>query len=234
MADLCLFPSDDIANPFFQKRPLCGASIGAYLPSHGHLDPVTYGGVVMVEQKGRKQPYGLSVHHMLDPPEDESDCISESSASERANRSAATRSSALSDPPTDLSDSSDVSEYSESEDNDAGYISSDFESDLSDDEHTLTRQRVHHGPQDQGDRPGVQAGEVTQVSITQPAFRDAWEQNLHADDVPLEELDEDHLSSYKFGKVHASSGLKRLTRNGMRYEIDWALIEVGQSHDLIV
>lgn len=178
----------------------------------------------MVEQEGQTQPYGMSVHHMLDPPDDDDE--DDNSSSEEDTRDAP-RSSARLD--VDYSDTSDISESTESEedDNDDGYISSEFESDISDDEHTMSGDQTRINL-DQGDKPGIKIRDPRIVPVTQPAFRDAWEQDLHADDAPLEELDEDHLTSYRFGKVYASSGLRRMTRNGMRHEIDWALIEVSR------
>jgi hypothetical protein len=218
-----LFRSDDDTsplNPFFQQRPLCGASIGAYLPNHGHLDPVSYGGVVMIEKEGQVQTYGMSVHHMLDPPDDDdNDTVMSEGDGNEASRSS-------SRPNVDISDTSDLSDFADSDDDEAGYISSEFESDISDDEQLMhpVRQRELS---EQGDKPGFQIQTLGVVSVTQPAFRDAWEQDLHADDAPLEELDDDHLASYKFGKVYASSGLRRMMKNGMQHEIDWALIEVS-------
>jgi hypothetical protein len=62
-------PSDATPlNPFHQERPLCGASIGAYVGDK-HLPPVSYGGVVNVDG----EPYGMTVHHLLDAPSDEDD-----------------------------------------------------------------------------------------------------------------------------------------------------------------
>ena len=48
-------------NPFYQKLPSCGASIGA-CNNGKHLPPVTFGGAVLVNG----EPYGMSVHHMLE------------------------------------------------------------------------------------------------------------------------------------------------------------------------
>jgi hypothetical protein len=57
-----------VMNPYYQQRPLCGASIGAYRGEH--LPPVSLGGIILVDG----EPYGLTVHHMLDAPsDDESD-----------------------------------------------------------------------------------------------------------------------------------------------------------------
>ena len=52
-------------NPFHQKRPLCGASIGGF--NGEHLPPVSYGGVILVDD----EHYGMSVHHLLDNPSDD-------------------------------------------------------------------------------------------------------------------------------------------------------------------
>lgn len=57
-----------VMNPWHQQRPLCGASIGAF--NGQHLPPVSYGGVILVDD----EPLGMSVHHLLDAPsDDESD-----------------------------------------------------------------------------------------------------------------------------------------------------------------
>ena len=52
-------------NPFYQEKPNCGASIGAYL-NGSHLPPVTFGGAVLVGG----EPFGMSVHHMLEDEEE--------------------------------------------------------------------------------------------------------------------------------------------------------------------
>lgn len=174
----------------------------------------------MVEQDGQTQPYGMSVHHMLDPPADD-DNDQATRSGDRTNTDTHSNSSSAPSPRD-----SDLSDSAGSDDNDdGGYTSSEFESDISEDEQPMMDGRTQR-LKEQGDTPGIKAHDVENISITQPAFRDAWEQNLHADDAPLEELDEDHLRSYKFGKIHASSGLRRTMKDGMRHEIDWALIEV--------
>jgi len=53
-------------NPDYQERPFNGASIGAYAEGQ-HLPPVSFGGLIMVDDK----PYGMTVHHMLDDPADQ-------------------------------------------------------------------------------------------------------------------------------------------------------------------
>ena len=49
------------ANPDYQEKPLCGASIGAFRDEE-HLPPVSFGGIVVVDGVS----YGMSVHHMLE------------------------------------------------------------------------------------------------------------------------------------------------------------------------
>ena len=57
-------PAAEDLNPHYQEQPLCGASIGAYL-NGSHLPPVTFGGAILVDG----QPFGMSVHHMLEDEE---------------------------------------------------------------------------------------------------------------------------------------------------------------------
>lgn len=45
----------------YQQKPVCGASIGAFVDEQ-HLEAVTFGGIVLVGG----QPFGMSVHHMLE------------------------------------------------------------------------------------------------------------------------------------------------------------------------
>lgn len=261
-------------NPYFQPRPLCGASIGAYLPSHGHLEPVSYGGVVMVEQNGETNLYGMSVHHMLEPQSDDSeddedddkepssnsdnsekesssgectegsDTDSDEDHTRRSSRRFVRRSSHKkplsnkrpSRTGSQISESlqltsgpdegykSDLSELGDTDEDDESYMSSDFESEPEDTSFESPRKRAA----EPGDRPGVRLGAKNRIQITQPAFDDAMSEELHPDSTAGEKLDEDHLSTYSFGKVFASSGLKRWHKGGMTHEIDWALIEVRQ------
>ncbi|MCJ1380224.1 hypothetical protein MMC17_003327 [Xylographa soralifera] len=55
-------------NPHYQQKPVCGASIGAFRNGN-HLPPVSFGGAVLVDG----EPYGMSVHHMLEE-DDEIEC----------------------------------------------------------------------------------------------------------------------------------------------------------------
>ncbi|MCJ1473035.1 hypothetical protein MMC13_001684 [Lambiella insularis] len=50
-----------LLNPYYQEKPVCGASIGAFRNGN-HLPPVSFGGAVMING----EPFGMSVHHMLE------------------------------------------------------------------------------------------------------------------------------------------------------------------------
>ena len=79
--------SSEAMNEAYQERPTSGASIGAY--RHGeHLPPVSFGGTILIDGK----PYGMTVHHMLDPPSDDEDGLSEEDAgSDGSSRQSAAR-----------------------------------------------------------------------------------------------------------------------------------------------
>ncbi|TKA22787.1 hypothetical protein B0A50_07889 [Salinomyces thailandicus] len=201
---------DKAANPDYQERPVCGASIGAYKDEE-HLPPVSFGGVVLVDGVA----YGMSVHHMLESNEEE---VNE----EQADAGAA------------HDDDSDTSSI-RSSDNISIYSHSDDESTirppstLSDDDELPDVS--------EGDVAGITPDDYDEVSVTQPALDDAIDCDLHVDEGSDSDsdsgIDEDHLLSYKLGQVHASSGLKRSTishqegfksiAQSLPQEIDWAL-----------
>lgn len=209
-------------NPFHQQRPLCGASIGAYRGEH--LPPVSYGGVVLVDG----EPYGMSVHHLLDSPSEDDD--SEFGEEEPTRSSApAKRNSWLagvgSQPtlevypeamfPFEISDDDD-----EGTTNDADYDSlSDLLSDSGSDSDIETDTST------QGDLVGIEPGEGSDILVTQPALDDVGEDFFPSE----EDRDEDHLDSHRLGHVHASSGIRRWTRNGVVHEIDWALLKLEET-----
>lgn len=196
-------------NPDYQEKPLCGASIGAYRDDE-HLPPVSFGGIVVVDGVS----YGMSVHHMLEAEDDDDN---ESNAEE-----------------DDESDTSSIRSF----DN----ISIGSESD---DESTVrppstVPELVPTSDPHDGDCPGIVPGDYEEIAITQPALDDAIDLDLHVDEDEDDDedsgIDEDHLLSYKFGQVHASSGLKRTPTSleggfksisqSMPQEIDWALFEL--------
>lgn len=203
--------TEKAANPDYQERPLCGASIGAFRYEE-HLPPVSFGGVVMVD--GR--PYGMSVHHMLEPEEDSDD---EEDGEEGDDDESETSS---------LGSGSDDEESSEDDLSTVRPPSAHS----SDDEPTAMNDTA-------GDCPGILPGDLEEIAITQPALDDAIDCDLHAEEDEDDEdsgIDEDHLLSFKLGQVHASSGLRRTAKSheggfksisqSLPQEIDWALFEL--------
>ena len=67
---------------YYQTQPSCGASIGAYKNGE-HLPPVSFGGTILVDG----EPYGMTVHHMLDEISDEEeDAVPSAPVRSMANR----------------------------------------------------------------------------------------------------------------------------------------------------
>jgi len=255
----------------YQPWPGCGASIGAWT-NETHLPPVSFGGTIVVDG----QPYGMTVHHMLDDSE-ESEHLDEAAGTEAPTRSTAPRSSQriptiqASNPFTasdqdlhmtdamdelNLYDDNEMAETSDEDDlsdaeSDASTIRPDFvvmgddgddffimaddsdedePPDLDDDElgHSSDESDGEEAETGSiGDTPGVSADrwDDEDYCITQPAWEDVPE-NFFSDDP--EYRDEEHLLSHSFGLVHASSGLKRVTKLNMKHEVDWALIRINE------
>ncbi|CAK4030311.1 HET-s domain-containing [Lecanosticta acicola] len=206
--------AEKAANPDYQERPLCGASIGAFRYEE-HLPPVSFGGVIMVD--GR--PYGMSVHHMLEPEEESDD--EEGQADAGADDDSETSSLGGGSDDDGLSDEDDLSTVRPP----STHSSDDEPAPMSD---------------TAGDCPGILPGDMEEIAITQPALDDAIDCNLHAEEDDEDEddsgIDEDHLLSFKLGQVHASSGLRRTVKShdggfksisqSLPQEIDWALFEL--------
>lgn len=206
------------ANGEHQDRPMNGASIGAYVGER-HLPPVSFGGLIMVDNK----PYGMTVHHMLDDPSDGEE------EEEQEVQAPILRSSAHSSEMPDLT----LSESSvfDSGDEEYMYTLSDYESDFSEGEQE-SEDEVEEDYDDAtsddymepGDIKGIPQGCGEEYLITQPAIDDVSD-----DFYPNEETrDEDHLDSFQLGEVYASSGIRRRTENGTVHEIDWALFEFSE------
>ncbi|RDL30117.1 Uncharacterized protein BP5553_10395 [Venustampulla echinocandica] len=199
-------------NAEHQDKPSNGASIGAYVGER-HLPPVSFGGLIMVDDK----PYGMTVHHMLDAPEEEED-------EELDAEVPVLRSSAHSIEMPELTHS-DSSIYSSS-DEEFMYSLSDYDSDFSDEQSESEfddddYQDESDEEAEPGDIKGIPPGCGEEYLITQPAIDDVDE-----DFYPSEETrDEDHLDSFGLGEVYASSGIRRRTEDGIVHEIDWALFE---------
>jgi len=229
-------------NPYYQKRPVCGASIGAYLPDEGHMLPVSFGGIVHVDDK----PYGLTVHHMLEPLSDD-----------EADEEDEDEESAMGGASDDESEDESSSDLDAIEANDEAYLSSDFESDLSDDEfaadpttsqspsnfsskppsESSSKSPSHFSTT--GDTQGYPVDSTRAIQITQPALIDAVSTGWHLTNIDQASQDSDHLLSFALGRVHASSGLRRARHDDdLVHEIDWALLELHpprlQPHNLVL
>ncbi len=217
-----------ILNQRYQEKPTCGASIGAYADNQ-HLPPVSFGGTVLVDG----EPYGMSVHHMLENEEldlgldDEFD-FSRSMAPRDHTVSFDESITAPSWCPEDLPEAPYPFEISEDEDE--GYQSSaaDDDSWLFDvsqwEDHDRSDQSLEADDVEMGDTPGIAPGQSPDLIVTQPAIDD-----VDSGFFPSEEdMDDDHLSSHTLGHVHASSGIKRSNRGGISHEVDWALINVKE------
>lgn len=228
-------------NPFHQKRPICGASIGAYADAQ-HLPPVSFGGVISVDSGNGPELYGMTVHHLLDSPSDDEDADdgtrSESGyfgESDDAQTSpGATRSSAAgggswlaglgSAPGLDLQQSElqhDVLEISDDSSvaSDGDVPELDYSSEEDEDESVV----ASHASTE-GDLVGVAPEDAmcNPVYVTQPAIDD-----IANDFFPdIDDRDDDHLSSHKLGVVYASSGIRRWQRGGIAHEVDWALLKL--------
>ncbi|KAF2019826.1 hypothetical protein BU24DRAFT_419438 [Aaosphaeria arxii CBS 175.79] len=226
-----------VMNPFHQQRPVCGASIGAYLGEH--LPPVSYGGVILVDD----EPLGMSVHHLLDAPsedegeysDDDDDYDDDFSGDEAVLSSARSGGNPWlmgmgSQPGVQVSAPEfsgtwplEISDDEDDDDEDPYEFSSDegFDSD-EESEDDLKGSIMSRGTI--GDIRGVAIGEGKDIKITQPAIDD-----VNDDFFPCEEdRDDDHLSSHELGYVHASSGIRRWERDGVVHEIDWSLLKLKE------
>ncbi|KAI5293404.1 hypothetical protein KEM52_005562, partial [Ascosphaera acerosa] len=226
-------------NPCYQKTPICGASIGAFRHDE-HLPPVSYGGAVLVDGVA----YGMTVHHMLDMPEsedeDEYDDDGDEDLPPRSSADCWVPSAELLGVPsgndsvdrghhdflleaTDDEDDDDDDDDDESlalsfDDDDLtsdGYLSDDGWGDADDDDSDAASI---------GDTAGIIPGIQPPIPVTQPAFDDVEDDFFTTPD----DRDDEHLAAHSFGYVYASSGLRRWTRDGIKHEVDWALIRVDE------
>lgn len=223
-------------NPCYQERPLCGASIGAFR-NEEHLPPVSYGGAVLVDG----MPYGMTVHHMLETPSDGED--DEEQDSEGQSSDAPLRSSAnwggdpvhsnatdvmytwCDEDPSELDLEFEISDdegddFSISESFDSGFddylLSESYSSDEEDPNEDEDAASI-------GDTAGIEPGEEPRLFVTQPAIDD-----VHEGFFPCpEDRDDEHLASHALGFIHASSGVRRWMRRGIKHEIDWALLKIN-------
>ncbi|KAL4958579.1 hypothetical protein BDW69DRAFT_153884 [Aspergillus filifer] len=225
-------PPPQDPNPCYQQHPLCGASIGAFMNDE-HLPPVSYGGAILVDGI----PYGMTVHHMLEAPSDQEDAEDlHEAVNDVPLRSSANwprdpvpqdpqlQFSWLDEEPSErdfefeISDDEDGDDYYDDFALSEGYSSDEGEGDDDfgyDDEDAASI----------GDTAGIEPGEEPALYVTQPAIDDVREDFFPSP----EDRDDEHLASHTFGYVHASSGVRRWTRKGLKHEIDWALIKIN--HD---
>ncbi|KAK8041704.1 hypothetical protein PG993_006227 [Apiospora rasikravindrae] len=194
----------EAANPDYQERPHNGASIGAWIGDR-HLPPVSFGGLIMVDDK----PYGMTVHHMLDDPDQGHSQKDDLVPPVRS--SAASQSFSLQEADTSESSSGDdfACEFSDTE-SEVTDLTSDDESDEEDDEEYM----------EPGDIPGIEPGLGEGYVVTQPALDDIGDGFYPSEDT----MDDDHLDTCRLGEIYASSGIRRRhDHEGLIHEIDWAL-----------
>ena len=221
-----------VMNPYHQERPVCGASIGAFRGEH--LPPVSFGGVVLVDD----EPLGMTVHHLLDAPsdDDESDAGDDPVLSSAHSTGNPWLMSMGSQPGVQIAPSSPMplweleisdEEASKTDDEDVEsfHLSSDseFDSDEGSENEDDADSIASKGTVGDIDGFGVDDGE--DIQITQPAIDD-----VDDDFFPSEEdRDEDHLDSHRLGHVYASSGIRRWKRDNITHEIDWALLKLDEA-----
>ncbi|QSZ31497.1 hypothetical protein DSL72_001064 [Monilinia vaccinii-corymbosi] len=209
-------------NTQHQERPQNGASMGAYI-NHHHLPPVSFGGLVTVDDK----PYGMSVHHMLDDPSDDEE-DEPTQPTQPILRSSA-RSQHLEVPDLTHSDTS----YYSSGDEEYAYDFTDYSSSSSSfDSHSDSSPYASEDEDDSdGEFPTREPGDIPPIPVspsnvhkypvTQPAIDD-----IDPDFYPDPETrDEDHLDSCLLGNVYTSSGIRRFDHENIIHEIDWCLFK---------
>jgi serine/threonine protein kinase len=220
-------------NPHYQQRPLCGASIGAFR-NEEHLPPVSYGGAILVDG----MPFGMTVHHMLEIPSDDEydddgeDYPPRSSANWAGDMGTTSADFSYTWCDDDIPETHYELEISDDEDGDTQSVSQDLGDYWLSDEESSDDEGFdpHDAYTDEdaasiGDTAGIIPDEEPQLVVTQPAIDD-----VHEDFFPtVEDRDDEHLASHMLGYVHASSGLRRWTRKGMKHEIDWALIQLDEN-----
>ncbi|KAH8726495.1 hypothetical protein GQ44DRAFT_705724 [Phaeosphaeriaceae sp. PMI808] len=227
-----------VMNPFHQKRPLCGASIGAF--NGTHLPPVSYGGVILVDD----EPIGMTVHHLLDDPSDDESDTGDEFSSPHPNDAILSSATSTNNPwlmgmgaqpgleldsddPVAMWDLelSDDDEIMGSDDDAESFDFSDSEFDSDDESTNDLMSDSTFSRATTGDIDGIQPGTGLDIKITQPAIDDVDEDFFPNDD----DRDEEHLLSHELGHVHASSGIRRWKRGGIVHEIDWALLKLNNS-----
>lgn len=214
------------ANGAFQERPLNGASIGAWVGDR-HLPPVSFGGLVVIDDK----TYGMTVHHMLDDPDQQPSAPPASKEGQSIQRSGAGSGSQMADLHAWYAQQYPEDSTSSENSSDSGDYAAEF-SDSDTDMNTESAVTSQYDDSDEeyeedqytepGDIPGIEPGCGDGYIISQPALDDVDEEFYAGPDTQ----DEEHLDSFGLGEVFASSGIRRRNdERGLIHEIDWALFE---------
>ena len=182
----------------YQRKPSCGASIGAFVDEQ-HLEAVTFGGFVLADG----EPFGMSVHHMLEDL-DVDHGLNYVLDHERSDEHSIENTNRSVDQALGSSQADD--------DFDPSILDHDFADE--DDEECFNM----------GDTLGTPPGKGRDQVITQPALDDVDPAFFPNED----DMSDEHLSSHGLGYVHASSGLKKVRHgpNKISYEVDWSLFKV--------
>lgn len=143
-------------NPEYQERPKNGASIGAWIGDR-HLPAVSFGGLVLIDDK----PYGMTVHHMLDNPDQDFHHVDTSRSGAEA---CEIRDPGLSDKAWEEDDFAHILSDTESEQCSESDLESNYDEGLNDVEGL-----------EPGDVPGVKPGCGDGYLVTQPALDDVDE-----------------------------------------------------------
>ncbi|KAI9670034.1 MAG: hypothetical protein M1817_004514 [Caeruleum heppii] len=211
-------------NGSLQHRPISGASIGVF-KDDAHSTAVSFGGVVMVDD----EPFGMTVHHVLEPDSDNEDADPASRDEPNALFPDETMASGDELEGLDgaygrcyISDSEAESDAGSAADDTPSLLSDMEDNDEYDDDDVEDRESVIS---DTGDVDGVNAGEGGQYIVTQPALSDV-EEDFFPNDA---DRNDDHLNSHRFGHVYASSGLRRCKRGRAKHEVDWALLKIEET-----
>ncbi|KFY30411.1 hypothetical protein V493_01905 [Pseudogymnoascus sp. VKM F-4281 (FW-2241)] len=192
-------------NSHHQERPVNGASIGAFAEGQA-LMPVSFGGLVMVDG----EPFGLTVHHMLDVPSD-SECDDDDYSPPTI------RSSDIEPGPAPL-----TTEALEA----LGYELSDCDSETSSIASSIFSEES--SAVEPGDIGGIEPDCAGGYLVTQPALDDVDPRLFPSADT----MTQDYLDSYTLGPLHASSGLRRRACDlGLTHEIDWALFRFSPGRE---
>ena len=183
----------------YQQKPSCGASIGCFVDEQ-HSEAVTFGGIVLVDG----ETHGMSVHHMLEDADiDAGTCELEESMED--DMSDATI--AFDDFSTDTSDLlKDLEKLPD------GFDASEI----------WDAESECRGTRSGTERLSTKPGQGGPIIVTQPALDDVDPNYFPSED----EMSDDHLVIHGLGTIHASSGLRRLSHEGVAHEIDWALFKI--------